>query len=149
MIILITGGSSGLGHGGKQSLPWRKDRFLRLYRVLFVEVFPRGSDGNAPLRARPGNIAYHLVCPGEFDSSMVKELNTYRTAENRVVAQTAPVLSLERIADETVSGIVRGRYLIIPGRIARFLDRINRLFPSIGRTVVDRRIQKAYRGLDH
>ncbi|HNW30009.1 MAG TPA: hypothetical protein PKN50_16135, partial [Spirochaetota bacterium] len=68
---------------------------------------------------------------------MVKELNTYRTAENRVVAQTAPVLSLERIADETVSGIVRGRYLIIPGRIARFLDRINRLFPSIGRTVVD------------
>jgi 3-dehydrosphinganine reductase len=94
----------------------------------------------------PRNIRLHLVCPGEFDSPMVEELNTYRTVENRVLTQTAPVLPLDRVADETIAGIRKGRYLIIPGRASRFLEALARWFPAASRVIVDRRIRKVYRG---
>jgi 3-dehydrosphinganine reductase len=95
---------------------------------------------------KPQNITMHLVCPGEFDSPMVEELNTYRTTENRVLTQTVPVLSAERVADETIAGITRGRYLIIPGFAGRMLELLNRVFPAISRVFVDQRIRKVYQG---
>lgn len=94
----------------------------------------------------PTKIRVHLVCPPEFDSPMVEELNTYRTVENRVLTQTAPVLSLDRVADETIAGIVRGRYLIIPGHASRFLETLARWSPAASRAIVDCRIKKVYRG---
>lgn len=95
---------------------------------------------------KPQNIRVHLVCPSEFESPMVDELNTYRTEENRVMTQTAPVLSLKRVADETLAGIIRGRYLIIPGYMSIVLDLLNRWFPAISRAFVDIRIKKVYKG---
>jgi 3-dehydrosphinganine reductase len=94
----------------------------------------------------PRNVRVHLVCPGEFDSPMVEELNTYRTVENRVLTQTVPVLSLDRVADEAIAGIEKGRYLIIPGIAGRILDALSRWFPAASRAIVDRRIRTVYRG---
>lgn len=95
---------------------------------------------------KPQNIKVHLVCPGEFESPMVDELNTYRTIENRVLTQTVPVLPLDVVADEVVRGIQKGRYLIIPGFITRFLEMSSRWFPSISRLVVDFQIRRVYQG---
>jgi len=77
---------------------------------------------------------------------MVDDLNTYRTEENRAVAQTTTVLSIEQTADEVFTGIMRNRYLIIPGRISRLLDLGNRWLPAISRAVVDYKIKRVYRG---
>ncbi|PKN36881.1 MAG: short-chain dehydrogenase [Deltaproteobacteria bacterium HGW-Deltaproteobacteria-2] len=95
---------------------------------------------------KPMNIKVQLVCPPEFDSPMVDDLNTYRTAENREMAHTASVLSIEYVADEVFTGIMRDRYLIIPGRISRLLERGNRWLPAISRAVSDYRIKRVYRG---
>jgi 3-dehydrosphinganine reductase len=95
---------------------------------------------------KPRGFRVHLVCPPEFESPMVDELNTYRTVENRVLTQTAPVLTVDRVADETIAGIRKGRYLIIPGRASRMLDALARWFPGASRTIVDARIRKVYRG---
>jgi len=95
---------------------------------------------------KPENIKIHLACPAEFGSPMVDELNTYRTLENRTVVQTIPVLTAERVAEEIIKGIEADRYLIIPGRVSRVLERVYRWFPSVGRAVVDYRIRKVYRG---
>lgn len=95
---------------------------------------------------KPLNIRIQLVCPPEFDSPMVDDLNTYRTAENRAMAQTATVLSIEQTADEVFTGIMRDRYLIIPGRISRLLELGNRWFPAISRAVADYQIKRVYRG---
>lgn len=91
---------------------------------------------------KPHNIKVHLVCPGEFESPMVEELNTYRTAENREVTQTIPVLPLDVVADEIIRGIRKGRYLIIPGFAGRLLEWGSRLSPGISRFIVDYRIKK-------
>jgi len=95
---------------------------------------------------KPLNIKIQLVCPPEFDSPMVDDLNAYRTAENRAMAQTTTVLSIEQTADEVFTGIMRDRYLIIPGRISRLLDLGNRWLPTISRAVVDYKIKRVYRG---
>ncbi len=95
---------------------------------------------------KPLNIKFHLVCPGEFESPMVDDLNTYRTTENRVVTQTVPVLSLDVVADEVIRGIQKDCYLIIPGFIARFLEMTSRWFPSIIRAIIDFQINRVYKG---
>jgi 3-dehydrosphinganine reductase len=95
---------------------------------------------------KPFNIKFHLVCPGEFESPMVDDLNTYRTPENRVVTQTVPVLSLDVVADDVIKGIQKDRYLIMPGFITRFLEMTGRWFPSISRFIIDYQIRRVYQG---
>lgn len=95
---------------------------------------------------KPLNIKFHLVCPGEFQSPMVDELNTYRSTENRVVTQTVTVLSLDVVADKVIKGIQKDSYLIIPGIIARFLEMTCRWFPSISRVIIDYQISRVYQG---
>jgi 3-dehydrosphinganine reductase len=91
---------------------------------------------------KPHNINVHLVCPGEFDSPMVEELNIYRTEENRVVTQTVPVLPLDVVADEILRGIGKGRYLIVPGWMTRLLDLGYRLSPRFSRLIIDYQINR-------
>ncbi len=95
---------------------------------------------------KPRNIILHLVCPGEFDSPMVDELNTYRTRENKAMTQTVPVLPLDRVADETMAGLRKNRYLIVPGRTARLVETVNRWFPALSRFVTDLNIRRIYKG---
>lgn len=95
---------------------------------------------------KPQNIMLHLVCPGEFQSPMVDDLNTYRTAENKAVTQTVPVLSLDRVADDVMVGLMKNRYMIIPGRLAKVIETANRWFPALTRWVNDLKISKIYTG---
>lgn len=97
---------------------------------------------------KPQNITVHLVCPGEFESPMVDDLNTYRTEENKAVTQTVPVLSLDRVADEIMAGLEKNRYLIIPGKLAKLIETVNRFCPFIPRFVTDMKIRAIYKGPD-
>lgn len=97
---------------------------------------------------KPQNIMLHLVCPGEFQSPMVDDLNTYRTHENKAVTQTVPVLSLDRVADDVMTGLLKNRYLIIPGRMARLIEIASRWFPALTRWVTDLKISRIYKGPD-
>ncbi len=95
---------------------------------------------------KPQNIWFHLVCPPEFASPMVEELNKYRTPENLKVAHILPVLDADTVADAVIKGINQGRYLIIPGRMTRFLDLANRVLPFTSRLIMDLQTKLNYRG---
>ena len=97
---------------------------------------------------KPQNVQLQVVCPPEFDSPMVDELNRYRTVENRRVVQTMPVLDVERVADAVMKGLEKKRYLIIPGRASRMLDLSNRLLPGMSRRITDTQIKLARRASD-
>ena len=71
------------------------------------------------------------------------------TPENKVMAQTIRVMKISTVADSIVKGIEKGTYLIIPGLMARIIDRFSRWFPALSRMVADMRLKKAYRGADH
>jgi 3-dehydrosphinganine reductase len=94
----------------------------------------------------PQGIRVHLVCPAEFDSPMVDELDTYRTPENRAQVQTIPKSSVDTIAKDTLAGIRAERFLIVPGTTARLAAFGLRHFPGFFRANGDRTVRKVYRG---
>jgi 3-dehydrosphinganine reductase len=94
----------------------------------------------------PQNIQCHIVCPPEFESPKVDEINTYRTEENKILAHTIPVLKPAVVADAIIHGIEKNRYMIIPGAISRFMVLLDRLFPALGRKIVDIRLKGSYKG---
>lgn len=96
----------------------------------------------------PQNINFHIVYPPEFESPMVDEVNTYRTIENQKVVHSIPTLDLATVTDAVIRGVERGQYEIITGKYARLIARIEKMFPSISRLIVDRTIRKHYRGPD-
>ena len=77
---------------------------------------------------------------------MVDELNSYRTEENKILAHTIPVMKPEDVADAILRGVEKNRYMIIPGIISRFLVLLDRLFPALGRKIVDLRLKGCYKG---
>ena len=98
------------------------------------------------LELAPRNIVVQLICPGEFETPMTQALETYRTPENRIISQTVPVMTLAQVTDEVFAGIGKGQYLIIPGRIGRALEWINRLLPGLMRHTLDSKLKKIYVG---
>jgi len=95
---------------------------------------------------KPRNIRVHLVCPPEFDSPMVDEINRDRTPENRKIAGALPKLTAGEVADAIMAGIGKERYQIVPGRTARMAVRLDRWAPSLGRSLSDRLLLGCYQG---
>jgi 3-dehydrosphinganine reductase len=94
---------------------------------------------------RPTGIKVHLVCPGEFDSPMVDELDRYRTPENRAHSLTIPKASAAAIADATMAGIRADRFLIVPGAATGLAVFAIRHFPALMRAFGDRTIRRVQR----
>ena len=107
-----------------------KHALVGLSETLRIELKPRG-------------IHVHVVCPPEFESPMVDELEQYRSPENRAMVRALGVMKVEDVAAETLRGLERGRYQIIPGRNARVLTTFARLFPRFTRSGVDRSLARA------
>jgi 3-dehydrosphinganine reductase len=91
-------------------------------------------------------VAVHLVCPPEFDSPMVTEVERYRSPQNRAMARSLGIMTVEAVAEETLRGIERGEFMIVPGRTARMATRAARVFPGIARRSIDARLARLKRG---
>jgi 3-dehydrosphinganine reductase len=87
-------------------------------------------------------IRVQVVCPGEFESPMVDALNQDRSAENRAVTHTLPVMSLDAVADEVLDGMQKGTYCIVPSAALRAFERLNRVAPGLTRAVTDWRLAR-------
>jgi short-subunit dehydrogenase len=76
---------------------------------------------------------------------MLTELERYRSRENRAIARRIGVMTVEAVAEETIAGIERGEFLIVPGRAARAVTRFARIFPGLLRRSVDSRLARTRR----
>ena len=92
---------------------------------------------------KPSGVTVQLVCPGEFDSPLVDELDRYRTDENRAHTLTIPKASVEKIASDTLAEIQGKRFMITPGFMTRAAAFSVRHFAGVSRWMGDRIIQKA------
>ena len=97
---------------------------------------------------KPQGVTVQVVCPPEFLSPMVEELNTYRTPENLAHTLMIPRLTLDTLVQETIKGIEKNRFKIIPGRRTRLVLFGVQHFPGISRFFADQIIKKAYVGPD-
>lgn len=110
-----------------------KHALVGLTESLYYELAPQG-------------IRVQLVCPGEFDSPMVDTLEQGRTPENRAQTLSIPKASLDAIADDTLTGLHKGDYLIVPTRQARLATLGMRLVPGLSRKLMTRTLARVYRG---
>ncbi len=92
---------------------------------------------------KPRGVTVQLVCPGEFDTPMVQGAQDSRSPENIAHVQTIPPLTVEVVAADTLKGIESGRFMIVPGRIARIMTTFIRHFAGASRWLGDRIIAKS------
>jgi 3-dehydrosphinganine reductase len=93
---------------------------------------------------KPRGVEVHLVCPSEFVSPMTLDLNDTRTPENKAHTLTIPEYDLNTIVRETIRGIEKGKFLIIPGLLCRLTVFGARHFPAITRLVSDFKIRRVF-----
>jgi 3-dehydrosphinganine reductase len=98
------------------------------------------------LEVEPQGVTVSVVCPGEFDTPLVEELNTYRTPENRALVGAFPLMTVDDVAREVIAGIDRGDPLIIPGRGMRMAWAVQRIAPGLLRRIMRRQVASVYRG---
>jgi len=88
-------------------------------------------------------VTVQLICPPEFESPMVEELNRDRSPENLAHASMVPREPIEVIVRNTVKAIENGRYHTVTGFKASGTAFGIRHFPRITRILADRVIRKA------
>ena len=92
---------------------------------------------------KPQGITVHLVCPPEFESPLVDDLETYRSPENRAHTLMIPKMKLETVVKETLKGIEKNRFKIIPGWQTRMMVFGVQHFQVISRYLADIKIKKS------
>ncbi|MFT3921796.1 MAG: SDR family NAD(P)-dependent oxidoreductase [Myxococcales bacterium] len=91
----------------------------------------------------PQGVRVQVLCPGEFDSPMIEELDRYRTPENRAHTLAIPKTPVPVIVRDTLAGLESERFLLIPGAPARLTAMALRHAPALVRWVGDLRIRTA------
>jgi 3-dehydrosphinganine reductase len=86
-----------------------------------------------------------VLCPPDTDTPGFAEENRTKPPETKTVAAAAQCLSAEEVAAALLTGMERRRFLIIPGRAARFTVLAKRLFPGLVAREIDRSVARASR----
>ena len=107
-----------------------------LGRVLRLELKPRG-------------IEVSLICPPEVDTPMVEEEARTMHPVSRTLKDLGGTLSVAAAIKGILSGLDRGKHVIIPGRSAKITYLANRYLPDfVMHAVVDRIVRSTLAKMD-
>ena len=93
---------------------------------------------------KPQGVRVQLICPPEFDSPMVDELDISRSPENRAQVLTIPKSPVDLIADSTVKAIEGSEFIHFTGIKTKVIGFFARHFSAILRAYSDKVIAKHY-----
>jgi 3-dehydrosphinganine reductase len=94
--------------------------------------------------ARDG-VRVAVLCPPDTQTPGFEHENRSKPAETHAASAGGGVLSADDVAEALFNGLARGRFLILPGREARFSYIMKRFFPGIVARVIDRQVAKVIR----
>jgi 3-dehydrosphinganine reductase len=94
---------------------------------------------------KPQGIKVHLALPPETDTPMLREVKG-RPPELEALVGLLSILSVEKTVDDIIKGVEKGKYLIVPGLLTRFMMRMDQISPAIGKLTNDLTIKRAYKG---
>ncbi|MBP7735429.1 MAG: SDR family oxidoreductase [Spirochaetes bacterium] len=87
-----------------------------------------------------------LACPPETDTPFLVEENKTIPPECRAMKDIMGTLGVGYVARHIIRGIARGKYLIMPGHVARFLYYLQRFSPGwVSRMIADSTVKRAAR----
>jgi 3-dehydrosphinganine reductase len=92
---------------------------------------------------KPKGIRVTICYPPDTDTPQLAFEDPYKPAETRAIAGNAKALSADVVAATLLEGIAAGRFHIVPGASARFVDSMGRHFPGMVRWMLDGDVRKA------
>ncbi len=95
---------------------------------------------------KPRGVKVQLLCPPEFDSPMVDELDTYRTPENRACVLSIPKMSIAAVTEASAKCIASRGFICLPGARTKAAAWAFRHLPGLARWSLDRTITRVYVG---
>lgn len=91
---------------------------------------------------RRDGIAISVLCPPDTDTPALAAENATKPPETHAVSAGASLLSADAVAAALLAGVARRRFLIVPGRTARFAYLLKRVFPGLVTWVMDRQVAR-------
>jgi len=96
---------------------------------------------------RRHGISVSVLCPPAVDTPLWRKANASRPPENRAVSRNSGMMQPEEVAAAMLRGMIKGRFLIVPGR-GRFIHLMNRLLPCLRERIAYRAVRKASENRD-
>ena len=101
---------------------------------------------------KPHNIGVSVLLPPDTETPQLWEENKIKPYETKAISGSVKPMSPEKVAQELLEGIRRGKYLIIPGLESKLIYRLQGLSGSLlywymDRLVAQARAQKAKAGV--
>jgi NAD(P)-dependent dehydrogenase (short-subunit alcohol dehydrogenase family) len=116
---------------GQSGYAASKHGVVGLASVLRVELKPKGID-------------VCVICPPEIDTPMSQEERLTRPPETTAMKLFAGVVDLDAGCRYMVERVLRGQFLIIPGRRARLAWAMQKLLPrAVVNAIADRMVARA------
>ncbi|MBN2048869.1 MAG: SDR family oxidoreductase [Spirochaetales bacterium] len=92
---------------------------------------------------KPSGIRVHVLCPPDTDTPQLAEEEKTKPPETRAISGHAKLFSPDDVAKALFRGLRRKRFLIIPGVSGKAIYFLNRFFPGLVHSVMDKDIKKA------
>lgn len=118
---------------GQSGYAASKHGVIGLASVLRVELKPKGID-------------VCVICPPEIDTPMVQDERRTRPPETTAMKLFAGIVDLDDGCRYMVDRVVRGQFLIIPGRRARLAWMMHKILPRVVvNAIADRMVARVQR----
>ncbi len=105
----------------------------------------RGYSDVLRSEVKPLGLRVSVVFPPDTDTPSLREEAALKPFETKELSGTAGLLSPEQVAMETLRGMARGKYLILPGTEPKALFRLNNWLGGGVYWIMDRLIAQAKR----
>jgi len=92
---------------------------------------------------KPHGVRVCVLCPADTKTPGFEAEEVGKPAETRAVSASGSLLSSGAVAEALLAGIERDRFLIVPGREARWIARVRRFAPRFVDWVMDRAVARA------
>ena len=82
------------------------------------------------------NVGVSVVCPPEVDTPMVAKESEHILPQTRFIKDVGGTLNVDTVTKATLKGIVKNRFIIIPGLMAKLSYWQSRIFPRTFAAVI-------------
>lgn len=102
-----------------------------------------GLAGCLRLESKPRGITVSVICPPEVETPMVDEERRSGDPIGLELKKFSGTLQVDDACEQIVRGLEARRWMVVPGRRARFTRRMAQFMPSVMSRVSDRMVRRA------
>ena len=90
-----------------------------------------------------------VLCPPQVATPLLEKTDKDKPPETKRINDNAGVLPVGQVVNEMLEGMLRDKFIIIPGKKARLFHLIDRVLPRLRERITDGIIRKARKDKEH